>query len=211
MRNRITFLDFKSRFNSFQLVSTSDIAKVFPTMHRRRLFEWSKRGLIRRVIKGFYMFSDTVVSEFFLYHVSNRIYEPSYISLQSALSWYGLIPEFVPQITAISSKKTNVLNTDIGSFSYCSVKNSLMFGYDLILSADSSNTFKMAFPEKAVLDLLHINPNIKSLSDFKELRFNKDVFYENIKPEVLKKYLALFGNFALEKRVRSLLEYINNA
>jgi len=193
------------------LVSVVDVKNVFPQMHRRRLYEWTKRGLIRRISKGYYIFTDMELNEPLLYFIGNKLHDPSYISLHSALSWYGLIPEFVPQIASVSTKKTCNLKTGIGNFAYFSVKRSLMFGYDLVPSKIQKYCFKMAFPEKALLDLLYLYPSIKNREQFEELRLNSDIFNEKIRLEVLQSYLKLFANKALTERVNNLLEYMKNA
>jgi len=211
MRNRITFLDFNNALKDFPVFSTADILKDFPHMHRRRLHEWVQRGLLRHVVKGYYSFESNQVNESFIYLAANRIYQPSYISLQSALSWYGLIPEFVPQVTCVSTKKTTTLNTGFGSFSYFSVKHSLMFGYTTIPSHGYPLEVKMAYPEKAILDFLYLNPQVASKEQFVELRLHQQVYKEKIQPEVLARYLELFANKALTKRVVKLTEYLENA
>lgn len=207
----MTFLEFKSRLSNLLVLSTVDIYKAFPTLHRRRLHEWVERGLLKRVIKGYYVFSDVKTDEIFLYLIANRIYDPSYISQQSALNWHGLIPEFVPQITSVSTKKTTTLNTDVGSFAYFSVKKSLMFGYDLVRSKDLNYQIKMAYPEKAVLDLLYLNPDITSKDQFLEMRLNTEMFREKVRPDVLTQYLKLFSSKSLSKRVDNLMEYLKHA
>lgn len=180
-------------------------------MHRRRLYEWTKRGLVKKVSRGYYIFTDLELDESLLHFIGNKLYDPSYISLHSALSWYGLIPEFVPQITSVSTKKTRNLKTGIGNFTYFSVKRGLMFGYDLIPSKIKNYSFKMAFPEKALLDLLYLYPSIKNREHFEELRLNPDIFNEKVRLAVLQSYLKMFNNKALTSRVNNLLEYIKNA
>jgi predicted transcriptional regulator of viral defense system len=209
MGNNITFLQFKNALVDFPVFSTTDIYKVFPNIHRRRLHEWVGRGLLKRIVKGYYIFSDVPVDEGLVYSIANRIYNPSYISLQSALNWYGLIPEFVPQITSVSTKKTTTLSTGIGSFAYSSVKESLMFGYDILLLGDRGYKIKMAYPEKAILDLLYLNPHLNSVEHFSELRFNSEVFREKVRPDVLAQYLSFFSNKSLSKRVNILSDFMS--
>lgn len=211
MRTRTTFLEFKKTFSNFLVFSTIDIQKAFPNMHRRRLHEWLEKGYLKRVIKGYYIFSEARVDENLLYLIANRIYTPSYVSLQSALSWYGLIPEFVPQITSVSTKKTTILGATVGNFSYFSIKKSLMFGYDLIFLNNTTCYVKISYPEKALLDFLYLNPNIDSNAQFVELRLNSDNFKEKIRLDVLKQYLEIFSSKTLFKRVNNLMKYMKNA
>ncbi len=208
MRNNITFLQFKNALIDFPVFSMTDIYKAFPNIHRRRLHEWVGRGLLKRIVKGYYIFSDVLVDEGLMYSTANRIYDPSYISLQSALNWYGLIPEFVPQITSVSTKKTTTLSTSVGSFAYSSVKESLMFGYDVLLLGDGGYKIKMAYPEKAILDLLYLNSHIDSVEHLLELRLNSEIFREKVRPDILAQYLNFFSNKSLSKRVNILLDFM---
>ncbi len=208
MRNNLTFLQFKNALKDFPVFSTTDIYKAFPNIHRRRLHEWVGRGLLKRIVKGYYIFSDVPIEEGLIYSTANRIYDPSYISLQSALNWYGLIPEFIPQITSVSTKKTTTLSTSIGSFAYSSVKESLMFGYDVLLLGDRGYKIKMAYPEKAILDLLYLNTHLNSVDHFFELRLNSEMFREKVRPDVLSQYLSFFSNKSLSKRVNILLNFM---
>ncbi|MFH1565698.1 MAG: hypothetical protein ABIB98_00650 [bacterium] len=212
MRNevkRINFLDFRNRFKGFILISTFDIKKSFPNLHRRRLYEWVYRGLIKHVFRGFYIFSDLDIEEFSLFYIGNKIYEPSYISLQSAFSYYSLIPEYVSSITCISSKKTTTLKTGMGTFLYFSIKPSLMFGYNIVQFG--GHGFKMACPEKALLDFLYINSTLDSIEKFEELRINTEIFNDIVDKEKLREYLCVFNNKALESRVKEFMRFIENA
>ena len=137
---------------------------------------------------------------------SNRIYSPSYISLQWAMSHYRLIPEGVYTITAITSLKTQDFNTNIGSFSYKHVKPALMFGYRLV--SFENVTYKLAEPEKLILDYLYLNASINSLDDLESLRLNVTELKSLLEKQKLQDYLAIFKNKALEKRVKILTEHL---
>lgn len=210
-QKRMSFLEFKTVLKDYPVFSTRDVSKIYPYLHRRRLHEWESRGLLRRVLKGFYIFSDLQINESLVFIVANRIYDPSYVSLQSALNWYGLIPEFVPQVTSVSSRKTTTLKAEFGSFLYFSIKESLMFGYDLVLSKDGQYNVKMAYPEKALLDLLYLNPRLSSEDQFFELRINMELLNEMVDKNRFSQYVPLFENIAFEKRVKSFIKYIENA
>ncbi len=108
---------------------------------------------------------------------SNRIYAPSYVSLQWALSYYHLIPEGVFSITAATSLKTRHFKTPIGVFSYKHVKPSLLFGYRLI--EFEGMAYRLAEPEKAILDYLYSNPSVRTQQDIDSLRLNRNEF-ENL-------------------------------
>ncbi|MCK7531456.1 MAG: hypothetical protein MZV63_10685 [Marinilabiliales bacterium] len=81
--------------------------------------------------QGYYAFPDYREQKDFAWYFANRIYKPSYISLHTALSFYGIIPEAVIQITSVSTLKTAIFSNGFGEYSYKNVKDDLMFGYDL--------------------------------------------------------------------------------
>ena len=211
MRTRIAFLDFKNALKDYPIFSTRDVSKLFPNLHRRRMHEWVGRGLLKRIIKGYYIFSDMQLDENLLYLVANRIYDPSYVSLQSALNWYGLIPEFVPQITSVSTKKTTIFSTELGSFYYGSLKEPLMFGYDLVPSKDGRYNIKMAYLEKALLDTLYLDPKLSSEAQFSELRINMELLRETFNKDRFNQFIPLFVNKSFEKRVKSFMKYLEHA
>lgn len=86
------------------------------------------------------------------------------------LAFYGMIPEAVTQITAVSSLKTAVFQNAFGVYSYKTVREDLFFGYELKSYENKSILF--AFPEKALLDLLYLYPFYNSSQDMEELRLD---------------------------------------
>lgn len=195
------YLDFKNHFEPFLVYSTQDIRKWDPKFDTRRLVEWQQKGYIHRVVNRWYVFAKTFRQEELLI-ISNRIYSPSYISLQWAMSHYRLIPEGVYTITAVTSRKTQKFDTKIATFSYKHVKPSLMFGYRLIRF--DNMMYKLAEPEKLMLDYLYLNPSINSLEDMKSLRLNVAELIRLLQMPKLEDYLSMFKNKSLEKRVEIL-------
>ncbi len=82
-----------------------------------------------------------------------------------------------------------------------------MFAYKIVKQSNIS--YKIAEIEKAVLDFFYINTHLNSGDDFFELRINLDEFKLKVDVEKIKKYLLVFDNKSLEKRVRKFLKYIN--
>ena len=107
----MSYYYFRETFYPFKLFSLIDIKKVFPKFDSRRLVEWQQKGYIKKVINRWYIFADVPVDDHLRYWVANRIYQPSYISMETALSYYGLIPEAVYTTTAVSTLKTSTFNT----------------------------------------------------------------------------------------------------
>lgn len=203
------YLELKENFRDFVIFSISDILKIDADFHAQRLSEWQKRGYIKKIAKGHYTFSDIQINESVLFIIANRLYAPSYISLEMALSFYGIIPESVYTVTSITSRRTKNLKTDIGQFSYTSIKPDLFFGYRL--ESFGKNNFRIAEPEKAILDFFYNNPKINNTNSFYELRINKDSFLEKIDTNKLDNYLKLFNNRALEQRIKKFIEFVTSA
>ena len=129
--------------------------------------------------------------------------------MEMALAYYNLIPEAVYGITSVSSCKTNRFKTDFGEFIYRHVKPQLMFGYKLI--NHKGHNFKIAEPEKAILDYFYLNSHLDTKDDFAGLRFNGEEFKEQMDRDKLKRYLVAFGSKRLEKRFNKFLKCINHA
>jgi len=194
----------KEQLRDFIVFSMSDIRKIETNFHRRQLSSWQKKGYIKKIRRGYYMFSDTSLNEETLFLIANRLYSPSYVSLESALSYYGLIPEGVYSITSVSGKKTSNFNTPLSEFIYRKISPRLLFGYNL--KKQGNQSFKIAEIEKAVLDYLYLNPQIVQDSNFYEWRFNSQEFLFKADIEKLYKYGKEFKNKNLLKRLKRLLE-----
>ena len=200
-------LSFKNSFKDFISFDLSDIRKIDAGFDLRRLNEWQKKGYLKMIRKGHYVFSDQQINEQVLYLFANKIYSPSYISLEVALAHYNLIPETVYAITSLSSRKTKRFKTDFGEFIYRHIKPQLMFGYRLVSYRDYS--FKIAEPEKVILDYFYMNTGLTTEDDFAGLRFNEEEFKEQVDYNKLRRYLVAFDNKQLEKRFKKFLIYMN--
>lgn len=203
------YLELKEHFEAFPVFSLTDIRKIDPLFHRRRLSEWKEKGYIKPIIKGSYIFSDQEPDENRLYVIANRVYKPSYISLETALSYYGFIPEAVFALTSVSTKKTKTFLSVYGDMIYRHIQPRYFFGYHLV--EFPGFRFKIASPEKTVLDFLYLNPGLKKKADIEELRFNRDEVGEKIDKKILDHFLLKFNQQALRERVRLWLEVMKNA
>ncbi len=200
------YIDFYGQFKDFPFININDVKTAFPDYEPRRMYEWQKAGYIRKVARSFYVFNDRKLNEDDLCLISNKLREPSYISLEYALSQYSLIPETVFVRTSITTKKTASFETVIGNFSYQSVKKTLFFGY--VLQGQKKSKYKFAEPEKAILDFLYLRSDIKDGNDIESLRINADIYEEIIDEEKLDKYLGIFQLVTLNEKVALLREYI---
>ena len=97
------------------------------------------------------------------------LYQPSYLSLESALAWYGFIPEIVYGYTSVTAKIPRTFENVFGRFIYRHVKSELFWGY--VEMKTDHGPFLLAEPEKALLDYFYLNL----------ARINKEEDFENIR------------------------------
>lgn len=195
----MNFMEFRKSFIDIGCVNTHQITAVFHGFNNNNLSRWVKQGLLVKLRQEYYSFPELLEKPDFSMYISNRIYKPSYISLHKALSFYGIIPEAVTQITAVSSLKTTEFQNDFGSFTYKKVNKGLFFGYELKPFGDKTIIF--AYPEKALLDLLYLYPFYNSEEELEELRLDEDYIANELDITRLDEYAIRFNNKALSRRI----------
>jgi predicted transcriptional regulator of viral defense system len=111
--------------------------------------------------------------------LASVIYGPSYISFESALEYYGMIPERVAAITsAIYKKNKNKdFSTPVGRYLYYYLP-SKVYPYSVCLKEEQNESFLIASPEKALCDTIYRVGKIATVEDLKEL------LYENLRIEM---------------------------
>jgi predicted transcriptional regulator of viral defense system len=198
----MTYLEFRTDLHNFEVFSTSDINKLFPDFDSRRLVEWQRKRYIQKLINKWYLFADIPMNERLRFRVSNCLCRPSYVSLESALSHHGLIPEAVFSVQNITTRKTISYETNSGTFVYRSIKPNLYFGYEV----DKSQSIPVLItsPEKAILDFLYLNHQINSIKDIEGLRLNLTTFNEIINISKLTSYAKCFESKTLNRRIKLL-------
>lgn len=151
--------EFKKQVNSLPVISTSwlQTMNLDSQQLRNQLTLWKKKELIIQIKKSFFLLNDhdrkITPSRFFL---ANELYRPSYISMETALSFYGFIPEKVIDMTSVSTKKTAVFANQMGTFRYQHIKTNCFTGF--IEKRDESNLpYFIAIPEKAFVDFCYLN------------------------------------------------------
>jgi len=143
---------------------------VRPEEIQRQLARWVQKGYVYQVRRGLYSIAPPyrhVTPHPFL--IANRMVKASYISCQSALAWYGLIPEYTPVAVSVTTGRPGAWETSFGRFVCRHVKIDLFFGYTLVEVAAGQQAF-IAHPEKALLDLIYLTPNGDARSFLQELR-----------------------------------------
>jgi predicted transcriptional regulator of viral defense system len=194
------FLEFKAKMFDLSCFNIHQVYAWQPDFDRNNFTRWTKKGYLIRLRQGYFAFSEFKGKRDYALYFANRIYRPSYISLHTALAFYGVIPEAVTQITSITSLKTTSFTNDFGEYSYNNVKERLMFGYELKPMADK-RAIQFATPVKALLDLLYLYPFYNDEKEMEALRLDEDFLHNHVNEELLSKYLLAFKSKALDKRV----------
>ncbi len=146
------------------------VGNVDPNTLRRQCSRWVKAGKILQLRKGVYALAPPyrkIYPHPFL--VANRLVRSSYVSLQSALSYYGLIPEGVPVTTSVTTSRPGWRNTPLGSQYFQRVQPEFLKGSRRIEVAKNQEAL-VATPEKALLDLIYLEPDSDQPAYLSELR-----------------------------------------
>jgi predicted transcriptional regulator of viral defense system len=193
--------EFRRRMFDLGCFSIHQVYAWQPGFDRNNFVRWTRKGYLVRLRQGLYAFPEYRGRPEFAAYFAGRIYNPSYISLHSALAFYGLIPEAVIQITSVTSLKTAIFRNDFGEYSYKSVRDDLMFGYAPRPLADGRTT-AYATREKALLDLLYLYPFYNTEQALADLRLDGDVLREDLNRAEWEALAARFHCVALERRLR---------
>lgn len=143
---------------------------VDPADVRRQLSRWIKAGRLYQLRRGLYALAppfQKVKPHPFV--IANRMGRGSYVSCQSALAHYALIPEYVPVITSVTTARPARWETPVGVYEFRHIKSDFLRGYRLMDLGGGQKAF-VAAPEKAVLDLIHLRSGADSLDYVRELR-----------------------------------------
>ena len=205
IRNKMNYLEFRDKVLPMGCFNIRQVLLWFPNLDRSNIIRWVKKGYLIKLRNEYYAFAECKQTPDFQLLVANKIYNPSYVSLHSVLSFYGMIPEMVVQTTSVTTLKTVRFTNDFGEFSYNNVKESLFFGYESKL-LDDRHSVLFATPEKALLDLLYLYPFYNTSEEIENLRLDDNFMHEEFNLERFKNYLASFNSKALEKRASILLK-----
>ncbi len=173
--------------NKMYLLTLSDIKNLFPDEKEKtiknNLTRWLSKGYFVRLRRDLYEFIecglDTKIPDLY---VANRMYEPSYVSLETALSIYSIIPDIAACVTSVTTQSTRIFKNRNGSFFYRSCTSKAFTGYRVMLY----DGFKvnMADKEKALVDFLYYRLRSGFPLNFEEERFNKEILkklnWENV-------------------------------
>lgn len=202
----MNFNELRAKIQVSPIFTIEDILKWFPEVDyptlKNQLFLWTKIGYLERIKKGLYKNNEWELKDNLI--LTRYIYFPSYISLESALNYYGLIPDIPFSVTAVTNKKTSSFsNKHYGLFIYRHIKPELFFGYQEIKVGNWS--YLIACPEKAFFDFLYLNYHRINPQNFiKEFRLDmiKDFNWRKFK-----KYSQLVKTEKFSYLTKIILDY----
>ncbi len=152
----MTYLEVRKEIAG-PVFSFLDVLKHFPEEPeqniRMQLSRLTKRGLLKNLKRGLYIFEGEEIDEL---ELANILYTPSYVSLETALNYHGLIPDVPLGVTSITTVTTKKIRTAWGQFYYQKIKPELFFGYKTVKMTGGGYA-NIAFPEKALLDYLYLH------------------------------------------------------
>ena len=139
---------------------------------RDRVTKLLQKGLIIRVKKGIYVFSELMGRGPYSREIlANMIYGPSYISMEYALAYYQLIPEWVDVVTSVTTQKNKKFHTPVGDFRYRHLQRRY-YAMGMGITKIEERQYLIAIPEKALIDKLYFETKLGSEQDIREYLFN---------------------------------------
>jgi predicted transcriptional regulator of viral defense system len=182
------YIELRQKIDS-NIFSLQDLKIQGCQVFSLQLTRWVDKGYLIKLRNGIYLFTDRkeqTIKE----HIAFSIYQPSYVSLEWALSLYGMIPEIVYNVTSVTSKASRKYKNDMGVFTYRHLKKDLFFGYMKINK--NGQAYLLAEREKALLDYIYLNSyKIKNIYDVEELRLNLSAL-QKISKTKIKQYSKFY-------------------
>lgn len=176
-----------------------------PKIVHLQLTRWVNSGRIYQLRRGLYSIAPPYQKKKphpFL--IANHLKRASYVSLQSALAFYSLIPETVNATTSVTTGRPERLETPLGLFEFRHIKIDLLFGYQMIEL--KSQDALVATPEKALLDLIYLQPGGESPDFIRELRLqNVDL----LDLDLLKKQSEVFNTPKMQRAVKGIFQLVH--
>ena len=137
---------------------------------QRRLTDWSKSGKVKPLRRGLYVLPKSVRQvDPHPFIIANKLVDGSYVSLEMALSHYSLIPDHVAVITSVTTGRPGTWQNEFGRFIFRHIHPQYFFGVEYRLLANKQHAY-IAYPEKALLDLIYLRPGGDSPDFIQSLR-----------------------------------------
>lgn len=192
-------------------VSTSALASLFPDMkaNKQKVYNIESSGNVIRLKRGLYVVAPEVSRVALSTElIANHLYAPSYVSMQTALRYYGLIPEAVYTTQSMTLKHTRSFDTPIGRFEYRTISREA-FAIGVTSINKQNYAFLIATPEKALCDLIAYSPkvNLRYLTDVEQY-LEEDIRFET--EELRNLDITIFDRYVkVGKKANSIETLIN--
>jgi hypothetical protein len=170
-----------------------------PAHVRRQLARWVKAGKVIALRRGVYMLAEPYARQVpHPFVLANEMRRASYVSMQSALAWFGCIPEYVPTVTSVTTERPEEIDNPAGRFIFRHIKHDLLWGMTRVDVAPSQVAL-VARPEKALIDLLYLTPRSDHKDYLDELRLDLG---EHLSPDRLLEMAVRTGSHKVLRAVR---------
>lgn len=179
----------------FELREAVAISDDRPKSLKNQLSGWVQAGKLVRLRRGKYLLAEPYrMRTPSIYYVSNCLLRPSYVSLQTALQFHGMIPEAVAIVQSISPKHGRSWENELGVFEYHSIKQERFWGYREYSRRQQPSVqdrFLMAQPEKGLIDLFYYQPGEWTGARLGQMRFQN---FDRIDAEKLRQFAERFDS-----------------
>jgi len=178
----------------YYVFSCEDLCAFFSVQKKasfkQHLYRWKQNGMVSSLRRNLYELTFPKAYDIPDMFLANRIYAPSYVSLETALSHYSLIPEVSMAVTSITAKTTRRFKNRHGLFIYRSVKNQAFCGY----TVENHNGFDVliAEAEKALVDYVYFKASRGNKPDIEALRLDKKKL-AGLNRKKIEKYSRIYG------------------
>ncbi|RJQ45149.1 MAG: hypothetical protein C4545_00010 [Anaerolineaceae bacterium] len=177
---------------------------INPKTVHLQLTRWVNNGRIYQLRRGLYSIAPPYQkNKPHPFLIANFLQRASYVSLQSALAFYSLIPEIVNTTVSVTTGRPDRLETPLGLYEFRHIKTDLLFGYQMTDLGGQSAL--VATPEKALLDLIYLQPGGESPNYLQELRLQN---VEQLDLDRLKKQSEVFDSPKMRRAVKGISQLI---
>ena len=159
------------KYGNLPVIDTENLlaGESDPNSIRVQISRWVRSEKLIQVKRGIYLLAKEYRKvDAYEPHLASILEKPSYISLEKALEYHGLIPEGVPVYTLVTTRRPRRLVSSVGTFDYRHIKSSLFWGYSSVTV--NGQTAFMASIEKAILDLFYLKRMDVSFEYLDEMR-----------------------------------------
>lgn len=196
----MNFSRFQTELRPMLVFNSMDVQKIDPDFNTVNLNNWQNKDYIIKLVKGLYTFADYKLDKELLYFAANKIIDPSYVTCESALSYYGIL-KIEDQIVSVNPLKTHTYKSQYRGFKFHKSVPSLMNNYELV--EYNQHYFKIATPEKAIVDFFFFNPKYQKREQISKLPFDSEKLANKVDGKKIWRILYDYNNNLLERRIRN--------